>query len=81
MATVANVPAPPLTASASQRLLSPLPRALTIALMAACVLAPLSLILYQSLLSAPFFDAKKTLGLDAYAFIFADPDFWSALTN
>ncbi|HEV2221298.1 MAG TPA: iron ABC transporter permease [Casimicrobiaceae bacterium] len=58
-----------------------LPRALTIALTAAAVLAPLSLILYQSLLSAPFFDAKKTLGLDAYRFIFADPDFWKALGN
>ena len=45
------------------------------------MLAPLSLIVYQSLLSAPFFDAVKTVGLDAYAFIFADPDFWSALVN
>ncbi len=58
-----------------------LPRALTIALTAAAVLAPLSLILYQSLLSAPFFDANKVLGLDAYRFIFADPDFWKALGN
>ncbi len=58
-----------------------LPRALTIALTAAAVLAPLSLILYQSLLSAPFFDANKVLGLDAYRFIFADPDFWRALGN
>jgi len=58
-----------------------LPRALTIALTAAAVLAPLSLILYQSLLSAPFFDARKTLGLDAYRFIFDDADFWKALVN
>ncbi len=58
-----------------------LPRALTIALTAAAVLAPLSLILYQSLLSAPFFDAKKTLGLGAYRFIFSDSDFWRALAN
>lgn len=58
-----------------------LPRTLTIALTAAAVLAPLSLILYQSLLSAPFFDANGVLGLDAYRFIFADPDFWKALGN
>jgi iron(III) transport system permease protein len=58
-----------------------LPRALTILVTAAAVLAPLSLIVYQSLLSAPFFDAVKKVGLDAYAFIFADPDFWTALTN
>src|SRR4029453_9658851 len=81
MATVANAPAPVIAASASEGLLSRLPRALTILLTASAVLAPLSLILYQSLLSAPFLDAKKTLGLDAYAFIFADPDFWSALRN
>ncbi|MEO8537024.1 MAG: iron ABC transporter permease, partial [Betaproteobacteria bacterium] len=58
-----------------------LPRALTILLTAAAVLAPLSLIVYQSLLSAPFFDAVKTVGVAAYAFVFADPDFWSALRN
>ena len=57
------------------------PRGLTILVTATAVLAPLSLILYQSLLSAPFFDAKKTVGLDAYAFIFADPDFWQAFLN
>ena len=58
-----------------------LPRALTIALTAAAVLAPLSLLLYQSLLSAPFFDARKTVGLGAYRFIFEDSDFWKALVN
>ncbi len=58
-----------------------LPRALTILVTAAAVLAPLTLIAYQSVLSAPFFDARKTLGLDAYAFIFADPDFWQAFLN
>jgi len=63
------------------RWLAGLPRALTILVMAAAVLAPLSLIAYQSLLSAPFFDAVKTVGVDAYAFIFADPDFWIALRN
>ena len=56
-------------------------RALTILVTAAAVLAPLSLILYQSFLTAPFFDARKTAGLDAYEFIFADPDFWAAFLN
>jgi iron(III) transport system permease protein len=73
-------------ASAAPRPLAPflirgLPRALTIAITAAAVLAPLALILYQSLLDAPFFDARKHAGLDAYRFIFADPDFWSAFVN
>ncbi|HSV18999.1 MAG TPA: iron ABC transporter permease [Casimicrobiaceae bacterium] len=58
-----------------------LPRAITIFVTAAAVLAPLGLILYQSFLTAPFFDARKTAGLDAYAFIFADPDFWQAFLN
>jgi iron(III) transport system permease protein len=61
-------------------LLAGLPRALTIALTAAAVLAPLSLIVYQSLLDAPFFDPHKA-GIAAYRFIFADSDFWSALRN
>ncbi|MEO5766146.1 MAG: iron ABC transporter permease [Casimicrobiaceae bacterium] len=80
MATVANAPAA-VPASGSAGVLAGLPRALTILLTAAAVLAPLSLIFYQSFLSAPFFDVKKTFGLDAYAFIFADSDFWSALSN
>ena len=57
------------------------PRALTILVTATAVLAPLSLILYQSLLTAPFFDARKTVGVGAYAFIFADADFWQASKN
>jgi iron(III) transport system permease protein len=57
-----------------------LPRGLTIALTAAAVLAPLSLIVYQSLLDAPFFDPHKA-GISAYEFIFTDADFWSALRN
>lgn len=56
-------------------------RWLTIGLVLVAVLMPLSLIVYQSLLSAPFFMPDKTLGLDAYRFIFDDPDFWSALGN
>ncbi|MEP7061710.1 MAG: iron ABC transporter permease [Betaproteobacteria bacterium] len=58
-----------------------LPRGLTILVTALAVLSPLSLIFYQSFLTAPFFDARKTAGLDAYRFVFADPDFWSAFVN
>ncbi|HYT95952.1 MAG TPA: iron ABC transporter permease, partial [Casimicrobiaceae bacterium] len=81
MATVANPPAPVVGASGATAFLARVPRALTIIVTAAAVFAPLSLILYQSFLSAPFFDVRKTFGLEAYDFIFADPDFWQALTN
>lgn len=71
-------------AGALARATSPLPafatwRALTILVTATAVLGPLSLIVYQSLLTAPFFDASKQLGFGAYEFIFKDPDFWKAL--
>ena len=56
-------------------------RSLTILLTAAAVLGPLSLIVYQSLLDAPFFEANKSVGIDAYKFIFADSDFWKAGLN
>ena len=81
MATVAKPTIPVVIERPGGGLLSGLPRALTIVLTACAVLAPLSLILYQSLLNAPFFDAVKAVGIDAYAFIFADPDFWTALRN
>ena len=81
MAAVAKPTQPFAAERAGLALFAALPRALTILLTAAAVLAPLSLIVYQSLLTAPFFDAAKKVGLDAYAFIFADPDFWSALRN
>jgi iron(III) transport system permease protein len=67
--------------AAAPLLVTGLPRALTIAVTAAAVLAPIALILYQSFLTAPFFDARKHAGLDAYRFIFADPDFWQAFAN
>ena len=46
---------------------------------AAFVLAPLLLVVYQSFLSDPFFTPTATFTLDAYRFIFQDPDFWRAL--
>jgi len=58
-----------------------LPRALTILVTATAVLSPLSLILYQSLLNAPFFDKNATAGFGAYSFVFADPDFWQAFKH
>ena len=81
MTSAANAALPADARSGGLPLARALPRALTIALTAAAVLAPLSLILYQSLLSAPFFDAGKTVGLGAYRFIFEDSDFWKALVN
>ena len=59
----------------------PLPRLGVIGLTGLAVFLPLALIFYQSLLTAPFFDPAKTFGFGAFAFIFADPDFWSSLTN
>ena len=81
MASIAKPTLPVAAERNGLALLAGVPRALTIVLTAAVVLAPLSLIVYQSLLSAPFFDAVKKVGVDAYAFIFSDPDFWSALVN
>jgi iron(III) transport system permease protein len=79
VATVAK-PIPVAAGGTRLPLISGLPRGLTIMLTAAAVLAPLSLIVYQSLLDAPFFETHHA-GLAAYDFIFADPDFWTALRN
>src|SRR5262249_41461646 len=53
-------------------------RVFVLGLTALVVAAPLSLVLYQSFLTAPFFDRSAKLGLLAYSFVFADPDFWQA---
>jgi iron(III) transport system permease protein len=42
------------------------------------VAAPLSLVIYQSFLTAPFFDHSAKLSVLAYSFVFADDDFWQA---
>ncbi len=42
------------------------------------VAAPLSLVIYQSFLTAPFFDPSAKLSGLAYSFVFADSDFWQA---
>jgi iron(III) transport system permease protein len=53
-------------------------RLLVLGLATLAVLAPLSLVVYQSFLTAPFFDHSAQFGLLAYSFVFADPDFWQA---
>ncbi|VVE64089.1 spermidine/putrescine ABC transporter permease [Pandoraea captiosa] len=63
------------------RALAATSRWLVIAVLTIAVLLPLSFIVLQSVLSAPFFDAGRTFGIDGYRFIFTDPDFWSAVKN
>ncbi len=53
-------------------------RVIVIAITALAVMAPLSLVVYQSFLDAPFFDPSAQLGLDAYQFVFTEDDFWTA---
>ncbi|AYZ64184.1 iron ABC transporter permease [Burkholderia multivorans] len=71
---------PALRASSLQPLAGML-RWIVIAVLTVAVALPLGFILFQSLLSAPFFDANRTLGVDGFRFIFSDPDFWSAVKN
>jgi iron(III) transport system permease protein len=53
-------------------------RFIVIALVALVVLAPLSLIFYQSFLDAPFFDSAAKFSLFAYDFVLTDDEFWAA---
>src|SRR5712671_6883161 len=53
-------------------------RFIVIALTALAVLAPLSLVFYQSFLDQPFFQPGAKLGLDAYEFVLSEEDFWTA---
>jgi len=55
-------------------------RLAVIGVTALAVFLPLGLIVYQSLLDAPFFAPHK-IGLNAFGFIFADDDFWDAMKN
>lgn len=57
------------------------PRGVVVTLTALAIFLPLLLIFYQSFLSAPFFAPVKTMGLDAYRFVFEDPDFSVAFKN
>jgi iron(III) transport system permease protein len=56
-------------------------RVLVIVVTALVVLAPISLVFYQSFLTAPFFQATARFSLDAYDFVFADDDFWNAFVT
>jgi iron(III) transport system permease protein len=58
-----------------------LPRATVILLLGLAVLVPLGLIAYQSLLTGPFFLPANTFSLDAFRFVFDDPDFYVAFKN
>jgi len=53
-------------------------RLIVLGVTAICVVAPLSLVIYQSFLTAPFFDPSAKFGLLAYSFVFEDPDFSQA---
>src|SRR5690625_538067 len=57
------------------------PRWVTVVLTALAIYLPLSLIIIQSFLSAPFFSPVKSFSLDAFDFIFSDPDFYLALRS
>lgn len=45
------------------------------------ILAPVALVLWQSFLSAPFYNARAYFTASSYAFILTDEDFWDALRN
>ena len=53
-------------------------RVAVVLLAAAAVLAPLVIILYQSFLDGPFFQASSKLSFSAYQFVFTDADFHRA---
>ena len=53
-------------------------RFLVLGITALAVAAPLSLVVYQSFLTAPFFDRSAKLSFYAYGFVFSDSDFWQA---
>jgi iron(III) transport system permease protein len=53
-------------------------RVVIIGVTALAVLAPLSLVFYQSFLTAPFFQPTAVLSISAYEFVFTDADFWNA---
>jgi iron(III) transport system permease protein len=54
-------------------------RRIVIGLLAIAVLAPVGLIIYQSFLTAAFFSPRARFGLDAYAYVFTDRNFYKAL--
>ena len=51
------------------------------AVAAIVILAPVALVVWQSFLSAPFYNTRARLSLAAYDFILHDPSFWDSLSN
>src|SRR4051812_31218132 len=60
---------------------APIWRIAVIATAAVVILAPVCLVVYQSFLSDPFFNASAKLSLEAYEFVLTDEDFVAALIN
>ncbi len=58
-----------------------LPRGMVVLITALVIYVPLSFIVIQSFLSAPFFSPSKVFSLEAFEFIFTDPDFYKALKS
>src|ERR1700757_652755 len=58
-----------------------LSRTTVVAITVLVIFMPIGLIFWQSLLNAPFFNPAHRYGIDAYAFLFEDPDFWSSFGN
>lgn len=52
-----------------------------VALVAVAVLAPLSIVLYQSFLDGPFFMPSARFSLRAFRYVLTDPEFHAALGN
>jgi iron(III) transport system permease protein len=60
---------------------SSLARLAVTAVTAAAVLVPLGIVLYQSLLDAPFFQPRKHTSISSFRFVFGDPDFHGAFAT
>jgi iron(III) transport system permease protein len=58
-----------------------LPRSVVVVITALVIYVPLSFIVIQSFLSAPFFSPSKVFSLESFEFIFTDPDFYKALKS
>ncbi len=54
-------------------------RVSVIGCLVAAVMAPVGIIIYQSFLDNPFFDATAKLSFEAYEYVLTDPDYWRAL--
>lgn len=53
----------------------------TVLLTALFILAPVTLIVWQSFLTGAFFSPRSRATVESYSFVLTDPGFWDALTN